>query len=277
MRKLLIIITGLVFSLAVSAQRPVIIHSHNDYNRTAPFWEAYSQHCGSIEADVFLQDGEILVAHNREDVSSERSLRKMYIEPIVKLFRENGGRMWKGSEDRLQLMIDLKTAESLKGVTEIVGEYPDVFDSEGGVRVVISGSRPDPRDFDKWPRYIWFDGDFTDGKLEYTPKQLERIAMISTNFRRFSKKWNGKSQMIAPELEAVTNAVEAAHAVGKPIRFWNAPEGTSAYFTFIRLGVDLVNTDHPAQCSLFFDDWVNKKFRMGRIDIHAGATGKEAK
>ena len=88
----------LALSTVMSAQRPVIMHSHNDYDRTAPFWEAYSQHCGSIEADVFLQDGEILVAHNRKDVTSERSLRKMYIEPIVKLFRENGGRMWKGSD-----------------------------------------------------------------------------------------------------------------------------------------------------------------------------------
>ena len=36
----------LLFSLAVllplslAAQQPVVLHSHNDYNRTAPFWEA---------------------------------------------------------------------------------------------------------------------------------------------------------------------------------------------------------------------------------------------
>ena len=255
------------------AQRPVSIHSHNDYDRTVPFYEAYSQHCISIEADVFLQDGEILVAHNRKDVSAERSLRTMYIEPIVKIFRENGGRMWKGSDDRLQLMIDLKTGESLPGVVALVEEYPDVFDSPEGVKVVISGSRPEPEDFDKWPGCIWFDGDFTNGKLEYTPKQLERVAMISTDFRHFARQWNGKGRMIDSELEAVTKAVEAAHAVGKPIRFWDTPEGTTAYFTFIRLGVDIVNTDHPAKCALFFDDWSNKNFRMGRYAVKSGVTG----
>ena len=109
MRKLFIITISLVLCVAAQAQRPIVYHSHNDYNRTAPFWEAYSQHCMSIEADVFLHDGEILVAHNREDVSADRSLRTMYIEPIVKVFRENGGRMWEGSSDRLQLMVDLKT------------------------------------------------------------------------------------------------------------------------------------------------------------------------
>ena len=61
MRKILIIIVSLVMCLSLQAQRPIAFHSHNDYNRTAPFWEAYSQHCTYIEADVFLQDGEILV------------------------------------------------------------------------------------------------------------------------------------------------------------------------------------------------------------------------
>ena len=255
------------------AQRPVSIHSHNDYDRTVPFYEAYSQHCTSIEADVFLQDGEILVAHNRKDVSADRSLRVMYIEPIVNIFRTNGGRMWKGSDDRLQLMIDLKTGESLPGVVALVEEYPDVFASPEGVKVVISGSRPEPEDFGKWPKCIWFDGDFTNGKLEYTPEQLERVAMISTDFRHFARQWNGKGRMIDSELEAVTKAVEAAHAVGKPIRFWDTPEGTTAYFTFIRFGVDIVNTDHPAKCALFFDDWSNKNFRMGRYAVKSGVTG----
>ena len=264
----------MAISLAVSAQRPIAMHSHNDYNRVAPFWEAYSQGCVSIEADVFLQDGEILVAHNREDVTADRSLRAMYIEPIVKVFRGNGGRMWKGSDDRLQLMIDLKTGESLPGVVALAEEYPDVFTTENGVKIVITGSEPAPEDFDKWPSWLWFDGDFQrNDKIEYTPDQLKRIALISTDFRRFAKNWNGKGRMINSELDAVTKAIEDAHAVGKPIRFWDAPEGTTAYFTLYKLGVDFFNTDYPAKCALFFSDWTNKNFRMGRRDVKAGVTG----
>ena len=126
MRKILIIFAAAALSLTLQAQRPIAYHSHNDYNRTAPFWEAYSQHCTSIEADVFLHDGEILVAHNREDVSADRSLRTMYIEPIVKKFRENGGRMWKGSDDLLQLVVDLKSSDALPGVVALAEEFPDV-------------------------------------------------------------------------------------------------------------------------------------------------------
>ena len=272
-RILSISLTFLVTLAAYAQQLPIIYHSHNDYNRTVPFWEAYSQHCASIEADVFLQDGEILVAHNRKDVTAERSLRKMYIEPIVKTFRENGGRMWKGSDDRLQLVVDLKTGESLPGVIALAEEYPDVFTTENGVKIVITGDEPAPEDFGKWPSWLWFDGDFKDGKLNYTPEQLKRIAMISTDFRKFARNWNGKGRMINSELEAVTKAIETAHEAGKPIRFWDAPEGTTAYFTLHKLGVDFFNTDYPAQCTLFFSNWTNKNFRIGRHAVQAGVTG----
>ena len=274
MKRILSISLMFLVTLAAYAQQlPIIYHSHNDYNRTVPFWEAYSQHCASIEADVFLQDGEILVAHNRKDVTAERSLRKMYIEPIVKTFRENGGRMWKGSDDRLQLVVDLKTGESLPGVIALAEEYPDVFTTENGVKIVITGDEPAPDDFGKWPSWLWFDGDFKDGKLNYTPEQLKRIAMISTDFRKFARNWNGKGRMINSELEAVTKAIETAHEAGKPIRFWDAPEGTTAYFTLHKLGVDFFNTDYPAQCALFFSNWTNKNFRIGRHAVQAGVTG----
>jgi len=273
MKKILAIL-AILLPLTLGAKQPVILHSHNDYVRTAPFWEAYSQHCTSIEADVFLQDGEILVAHNREDVSADKTLRKMYIEPIVSLFRENGGRMWNGSDDRLILLVDLKSSDAMDGVVALAGEYPDVFASENGVQIVISGGAPKPQDFDKYPRHIFFDGDFNaEGKIDYTPEQLERIGMISTDFRRFSKKWNGKGKMIKPELDAVTGAIAAAHAVGKPIRFWDTPEGTTVYFTFWKLGVDIINTDRPAQASLFFNDWGNKNFVIGRHQVESGVTG----
>ncbi len=255
----------LLLPQAADAQYPVVLHSHNDYTRTAPFWEAYSQHCGSIEADVYLQDGEILVAHDRKDLSPDRNLREMYIEPIVKLFRSNGGRMWKDSPQRLLLVVDVKHPDALQPVVELVGAYPDVFDVPDGVRVVLSGNRPAPEHFTDYPSYIWFDGDFdAEGLLPYTPAQLEKVAMISTNFRRFAHKWNGKGRMIQTDLEAVKGAIEAVHAAGKPIRFWNSPEVTTSYFTFLNLGVDIINTDKPAVAARFFSDWSDKNYTPAR-------------
>jgi alkaline phosphatase len=89
----------------------------------------------------------------------------------------------------------------------------------------------------------------------------------------FAKKWNGKGRMIDSELDAVKAAIEKVHSWGKPIRFWEAPEGTTAYFTFWKMGVDIINTDKPAVASLFFSDWGNKNFIMGRHQVQAGVTG----
>ena len=182
MKKLLLLVCCLL-PLSAAAQFPVILHSHNDYVRTVPFWEAYSQHCASIEADVFLQDGEILVAHNREDLKADFSLRKVYIEPIVSLFRGNGGHMWENSSDRLILMVDLKAADAMPGLVTILEEYPDVFGSPEGVQVVVSGDVIKPEEFDQYPSFIYFDGRFTDN---YTPEQLSRVGMISADFRDFA-------------------------------------------------------------------------------------------
>ena len=271
MKRLFLVLAALL-PLTLAAQQPVILHSHNDYNRTAPFWEAYSQHCQSIEADVFLHNGELLVGHEVEDLKPENSFLRLYVDPIVRTFRANGGKMWAGSQDRLMLLVELKSATE-PTLTEVIGqleEFPDVFCSPEGVKVAITGNTPAKEHFRDYPEWVGFDGDIRE---TYTWAQLERVALVSNSFRLFAKKWNGKGRMIDPELNAVKDAIAKVHSWGKPIRFWEAPEGTTAYFTFWKLGVDIINTDKPAVAHLFFDDWGNKNFIMGKHEVKAGVTG----
>ena len=73
------------------------------------------------------------------------------------------------------------------------------------------------------------------------------------------------------ELETV---IDRAHAWGKPVRFWGAPEGTTVYYTFYDMGIDYLNTDHPEACAAFFDDFGNKNFQIGeRRTAAEGVTG----
>lgn len=271
MKRLFLVLAALL-PLTLAAQQPVILHSHNDYNRTAPFWEAYSQHCQSIEADVFLHNGELLVGHEVENLKPENSFLRLYVDPIVRTFRANGGKMWAGSQDRLMLLVELKSATepTLTEVIEQLEEFPDVFCSPEGVKVAITGNTPAKEHFRDYPEWVGFDGDIRE---TYTWAQLERVALVSNSFRMFAKKWNGKGRMIDPELNAVKDAIAKVHSWGKPIRFWEAPEGTTAYFTFWKLGVDIINTDKPAVAHLFFDDWGNKNFIMGKHEVQAGVTG----
>ena len=270
--KRLLLSLAVLLPLSLAAQQPVILHSHNDYNRTAPFWEAYSQHCRSIEADVYWHEGDLLVGHDRKDLKPENSFLRMYVDPIVRTFRANGGKMWAGSPDRLLLMVELKSATepTLTEVIKLLEQFPDVFCSPDGVQIAITGNTPAKEHFCDYPVWIGYDGDIRE---TYSPEQMERVALVSNSFRMFAKKWNGKGRMIDSELDAVNAAIAKVHSWGKPIRFWEAPEGTTAYFTFWKLGVDIINTDKPAVASLFFSDWGNKNFVMGKHEVQAGVTG----
>ena len=76
--------TGLLLAFLLlcgvgAAQPPVLIHSHNDYTRTVPFYQAYAQRVSSIEADVFLRDGVLVVGHDVEDLVHEKTIEKLCV------------------------------------------------------------------------------------------------------------------------------------------------------------------------------------------------------
>lgn len=260
---------------AAAAQPPVLIHSHNDYAQRVPFYQAYAQQVSSIEADVFLHDGQLLVGHDVEDLRADMTFEALYVEPIVTLFARNGGRAFRDSDQTLQLMVELKseTDPTLRAVAALLGRWPEVFDPEvnpAAVRVAVTGRVPAPEAFDRYPRFLGFDGAWD---ADYTPEQLERIALISTNFRDFSQ-WNGKGAIIPAEKERLEQVIDRAHEQGKPVRFWNAPEGTTVYYTFYDMGIDYINTDKPEVCAAFFADFGNKNFRIGeRRTASSGVTG----
>lgn len=260
---------------AAAAQPPVLIHSHNDYAQRVPFYQAYAQQVSSIEADVFLHDGQLLVGHDVEDLRADMTFEALYVEPIVTLFARNGGRAFRDSDQTLQLMVELKseTDPTLRAVAALLGRWPEVFDPEvnpAAVRVAVTGRVPAPEAFDRYPRFFGFDGAWD---ADYTPEQLERIALMSTNFRDFSQ-WNGKGTIIPAEKERLEQVIDRAHEQGKPVRFWNAPEGTTVYYTFYDMGIDYINTDNPEVCAAFFADFGNKNFRIGeRRTASSGVTG----
>ena len=57
-------------------------HAHNDYAHPRPLFDALAARFGSIEADVFLVDGKLLVAHERKTLTPEKTLEALYLEPL---------------------------------------------------------------------------------------------------------------------------------------------------------------------------------------------------
>lgn len=251
---------------AAEAKFPVLLHSHNDYTRTMPFYEAYSQHIFSIECDMFYKGGKFLVGHDLEDLKDDVTFDRLYLEPLINVYRLNSGKPYAGSDAGIQLMVEIKSNNTdayMKAFVAKVKKHPEIFDPKvnpNACRIVVTGEfEPSANKFTQYPEYITFDGDIN---TNYTPEQLKRVAMFSVNFGAYSI-WNGKGTLLVSEHKAVQGLIDKAHSMGKPIRFWGAPEGLTAWNTFLTMGVDYINTDTPAQCAEFFSNWGAKNYVIG--------------
>jgi hypothetical protein len=98
---------------------PVPVHSHNDYSRRIPLFEALGSGCISVEADVHLRDGDLLVGHTSLSLQRGSTLRSMYLEPLQRMLKMRNAHIangtWRGIFDRgpqqtVVLLIDHKTA-----------------------------------------------------------------------------------------------------------------------------------------------------------------------
>lgn len=64
---------------------PIPCHSHNDYWRSVPLFEALRYGCTGVEADVWLFDNDLFVGHSTNALAKDRTFRSMYVDPLVQL------------------------------------------------------------------------------------------------------------------------------------------------------------------------------------------------
>ena len=85
------------------------IFAHNDYVHPIPFYTAYFQQVGFIEADVFLTKNGLMVAHEQKEIEVERTLDELYLKPLSEKIKKQQGFVYADHAKTLTLMIDLKT------------------------------------------------------------------------------------------------------------------------------------------------------------------------
>jgi hypothetical protein len=73
------------YGLVTHNAQPVPCHSHNDYWRPRPLLDAISVGCSSVETDVWLIDGELYVGHRMHSLDENKSLRSMYLSPLLEM------------------------------------------------------------------------------------------------------------------------------------------------------------------------------------------------
>jgi hypothetical protein len=73
-------------------------HAHNDYEHNRPLFDALVHGFKSVEADIWLVNGELIIAHDPEDVPQAvqegRILRSLYLDPLQTVVSQNGGSVY---------------------------------------------------------------------------------------------------------------------------------------------------------------------------------------
>jgi alkaline phosphatase len=231
---------------SISAQ---IIHSHNDYEQKQPFFAAYNLGFDSIEADLYLKDGELCVAHDQKDVSTDQTLKKLYIEPLLIKIKENGGYPYSNKKS-LQLLLDLK--KDGKDILKVLYKELKPYQKElRHVTISISGDMPPPDEFENYDKMFFFDGR---KKLIYSKKAFKKVSLVSASFLDFGKYWTGKMPLSDDVSEKIRIFVEEMHAKNKKVRIWGTPNTTLAYETLQKLKVDIIGTDDLALLRNFIDN-----------------------
>jgi alkaline phosphatase len=236
MKKIFLVLgVSLYCIIDTSAQ---IIHSHNDYEQKQPFSAAYNLGFDSIEADLYLKDGELCVAHNLKDISAERTLRKLYIEPLLAKIKENGGYPYPNKKP-LHLLLDLKTQG--KEIMQVLDIQLKPYKKElSHVIISISGDMPKPEEFKNYDKMFSFDGR---RNLTYSKKAFKRIYIVSASAIDFGKYWAGKQALPQEVADKISVFVKEMHAKNKKVRLWGTPNTTLCYETLKALQVDVIGTD----------------------------------
>jgi alkaline phosphatase len=229
-------------------------HSHNDYHQNIPLLRSYYARMGSIEADVFLKNGQLFVAHDTTEISQDATLKKLYLEPLAKFYAKNGNKPYPDARQKLQLIIDIKEdyEHVLPVLIKELKSFNVIFDrtkNPDAIAIAISGDMPLPSAFNNYPAYISFDGrPYTN----YTAGQLERVAMISDDIKNYTE-WNGKGTPTKADELKLRAVIDKAHAQHKPFRFWGTQDSPNTWVELERMGTDWINTDHPEQLHTFYE------------------------
>jgi alkaline phosphatase len=234
-----IILFLFLFCRLVLFAQPVRIHSHNDYRQARPLQEALACNVFSIEADIFLYQGQLRVAHDEAELPNAPLLDSLYIQPLLRWFKANPA----GDSNYFPfLLIDIKSnsAAVLPALVKLLEPYPTLFNPQR-MQVVISGDRGVQKDWSFWPGYFLFDG--RPGET-YDTATLARVGFISDAYKNYSLHSRKKIKLLA----------NSVHQSGKLLRLWGIPDHPASWKKLKAWGVDIINTDQVRICREYFKE-----------------------
>jgi hypothetical protein len=239
-------------------------HAHNDYEHERPLYDALDHGFKSVEADIWLIDGELVVSHDDPRLPTteepQGTLESLYLEPLRRQIKANGGSVYPGDPDYFTLLIDIKSEDvaTYRALHEELEDYSGIFTKfgprgvrDGAVTAIVSGNRPRTLMEAQRVRYAAYDGripeDLGNNAQTFVP-------LVSQNWNNLFT-WQGVGPMPEAEREKLHDIVDTAHANGQRVRFWATPElaetREAVWQELLAAEVDYINTDNLAALEAF--------------------------
>ncbi|EMI15723.1 alkaline phosphatase [Rhodopirellula maiorica SM1] len=235
------------FSQTDAAPPLTLAHAHNDYAHPRPLLDALDHGFTSVEADVYLVDGELWVAHSQDELKPERTLQSLYLNPLRERVRQNNGSVH-ATDAPFYLLVDIKSAAepTYAALAKTLARYPEMISvvhdgklERKAVSVIISGNRPFEMMEAEAVRYAGADGRLSDWGSSL-PSHL--MPLISDNWRKHFR-WNGKGTISTRDQQKLDQTIASAHDQGRRVRFWATPDTAAMWRVLYDSGVDMINTD----------------------------------
>jgi len=254
------LVLGLVLALAAKAHDAVPVplpraHAHNDYEHDRPLFDALAHGVCSVEADIHLVDGALLVAHDPDEVEPGKTLEGLYLDPLQQHVEKNGGTVYPNGP-AFTLLIDIKTEaeatyaalrEKLQPYRAMLTRFTPASTEEKAVTAIVSGNRPIATMREEAIRLAAVDGRLPNLLGSPNPHVMPLVsASWNSAFR-----WRGIGEMPAPQRKRLEDLVGRAHANGQRIRFWGLPRPSELWPVLYEAGVDLLNADDLAAIQRF--------------------------
>lgn len=257
-----LLLLALAATCAVAGAAPPLprAHAHNDYEHPRPLLSALDHGFCSVEADIFLVNGRLLVAHHLREVRKERTLEALYLAPLLERVKANGGRVHPaagdGPDPGFTLLIDIKRdGDAVYPVLrELLEKYSGMlatFTADGGTRgavtVILSGERPAALVSAEPLRRCALDG--RSRELATRPPRF-LYPLVSDNWKSVFPDVHDDALTDA-QREKLRDLVGTAHAQGRRIRFWGTPDRPALWRELHAAGVDLIGTDDLGKLAAF--------------------------
>jgi hypothetical protein len=223
------------------------VHAHNDYVHKRPLFDALDHGFCSVEADVHLVDGRLLVAHDRSQVKPGLTLQVLYLDPLRERVLKNHGHVYPNGPE-FTLLVELKgdwrssypvLRNILKDYSEMLSSFADGAKRTNAIVVIVTGNRSREMFAGEAVRYAALDGELADLNSS-EPANL--IPWISSSWYS-TFKWRGAGALPAAEKQKLGEIVAKAHQHGRLVRFWGAPDQPVFWAALLANDVDLINTD----------------------------------